>query len=253
MIQLKALTLLSFFEFLRDRIVWIALFVAALLFALSILLGALSFNEQQRILAHIGWSAIQISTMGMGLLLSANWLHKEMDRQTCLIVLARPVTRDQFLIGKFLPILLLTFLFQSLLASILYILLGFSFPLAHYVTVFLGTFLEVSVVLAATFSLATYTRPAIAFVSGIAIFLIGHWSQEIEFFGKKIQSPLYILVSKIGQYGFPNLFQYNWRSVYFLENGIAGSQVGWVILHSFGWILLTLSVAAFVFRRKDLV
>lgn len=253
MTTIKALIRLSFLEFLRDRVVWIALFVAFLLFAISFLLGALSFNEQQRIMAHVGWGTIQLSTLGMGLLLSANWLYKEMDRQTCLIVLARPVTRAQFLIGKFLPIALLIIVIQLTLSGILYILLNFSFPLQNFTQVFIGTLLEVLIVLSITFSLATVTRPTIAFVSGIASFLIGNWSQEIEFFGNKIQDPVYIFVAKIGKYFFPNLFQFNWRSVYFLQNGISAEQILWVLMHGIGWILLMISLAIFVFRRKDLV
>ncbi len=253
MTTLKALIRLSFFEFLREKVVWIALFIAFLLFAISFLLGALSFNEQQRILAHIGWSTIQLSTLGMGLLMSANWLHKEMDRQTCLIVLARPVTRDQFLVGKFLPIALLISVVQFVLALMLYALLEFSFPMENFFKVYFGTLNEVLVVLSITFFLATVTRPAIAFVAGISSFLIGNWSQEIEFFGEKTQNIVYIVVAKIGKYLFPNLFQFNWRSVYFLENGVSSGQVLWVMLHGWGWILLMIFLAIFVFRRKDLV
>jgi Cu-processing system permease protein len=250
---LRALVQLSFFEFIRDRIVWTAIFVAGLLFAISLLLGSLSFNEQQRILSHIGWSTIQLASLGLGLVIAANWLHKEMDRQTCLIVLSRPISRDQFLVGKFLPIALLIFLLQALLAGVLYFLLGFSFSLENYLKVFLGTFLEVLSVVAICFFIATLTRPSIAFLSGIAVFLIGHWSQEIQFFGEKIQSPIYILVAKIGKYFFPNLFQFNWRSTYFLEAGVSNQQVFWVLVHGCGWIILLISLAAFVFRRKDLV
>ena len=50
----------SFREFLRDRVVFICGFVAVFLFGMSFLLGALSFAEQVRILAHIGLLAVYV-------------------------------------------------------------------------------------------------------------------------------------------------------------------------------------------------
>lgn len=250
---LRALVRLSFLEFLRDRIVWLGLFVAALLFLFSMILGSLSFNEQQRILAHLGWSAIQLSTLVMSLILSANWLHKEMDRQTCLLVLARPVTRAQFLLGKYLPILFLTFLLQFVLAVCLWGLLGFTFTGINFAAVLYGTFLEVAMAFSVCFFLATFMRPTLSFFMGFSIFLIGHWIQEVEFFGRKYKIAVYEQLALWVKWFTPNLFQYNWRSVYFLENGVSGEQVLWGTVHATGWLLFLVLAAIFIFRRKDLV
>ena len=92
------------------------MFIAVALIALSFLLGALSFQEKQRILAHFGWLAIQLSSLGISLFLGSYWLHNEMDRQTCLLILARPIARDQFLLGKFLGVICLSFIIQFSLA-----------------------------------------------------------------------------------------------------------------------------------------
>jgi len=250
---LRALVRLSFFEFLRDRIVWLGCFVAILMFLFSMVLGSLSFNEQQRILAHIGWSAIQLSTLVMSLILSANWLHKELDRQTCLLVLARPVTRAQFLLGKYLPILFLTFALQFVLAFCLLLLLGFTFSAANFLVVFYGTFLEVAMAFSVCFFFATFMRPTVSFFMGFSIFLIGHWIQEVEFFGRKYKIGIYENVGQITKWLLPNLYQYNWRSVYFLENGVSTDQLMWVTLHAIGWMLFLVLASIFVFRRKDLV
>ncbi len=253
MITLRALIRLSFFEFLRDRIVWIACFVAALIFAFSLILGALSFQEQQRILSQIGWAAILISTLGMSLILSSNWLHKEVERQTCLLVLARPVSREQFLLGKYLPILFLTFIVQLVLAVLLWALLGFSFSASSFLQVFWGSFLEVAMVFSVSFFAATFMRPTLSFFMGFGVFLVGHWIQEIQFFGQKYKIAFYEGLARGLKWVTPNLFQFNWRSVHFFENGVPGDQVLWCTVHALGWMLLLVFAAIFVFRRKDLV
>lgn len=253
MITLRALLRLSFLEFSRDRIVWIGCFVALLLFGFTLILGALSFHEQQRILSHLGWATIEIATLGTSLILAASWLHKELDRQTCLLVLARPVSRGQFLVGKFLPILVLTFVLQFILAMCLWALLGFTYSGKYFLQVFFGTFLQVGMVFSVCFLSATVLRPTLAFFVGIGVYLIGNWVQEIEFFGKKYNIEFYENMAHFSKWAFPNLFQYNWRSVHFLENGVPTEQILWGTLHAFGWILFSVSVAILIFRRRDLV
>jgi Cu-processing system permease protein len=250
---IRALVRMAFYEFARDRIVWMGFFVAVLLFAFSLVLGNLSFNEKQRILAHIGWAAIQLSTMVMCMIISSNWLHKEMDRQTCLLVLARPVTRAQFLLGKYIPILVLAFGLQFVLALGLWTLLEFSFSFQNMMLVLYGTYLEVALAFSVSFFMATFMRPTLSFFMGFGIFLMSHWAQEIEFFGRKFKIGLYENLARLVKWFTPNLFQFNWRTVYFLENGVSMNQVLWVTLHATGWLLFLVLTSILIFRRKDLV
>lgn len=250
---LRTLMKLSLIEFIRDRTVWIGVFAAVLLFGLSLILGSLSFNEQQRILAHFGWATIQLSTLMTALILSANWLHKEMDRQTCLLVLARPVSRVQFLTGKYLSILALIAAIQFFLAICLWTLLGFTYSISSFLAVFYGTFLEVSMVFSICFFAATFMRPTVAFFLGFGVFLIGNWIQEIQFFGQKFKITFYTNLAEILHWTWPNLYQFNWRSVTFLESGIPTRHLLWATTHAGGWLLLTYLAAILVFRRKDLV
>jgi ABC-type transport system involved in multi-copper enzyme maturation permease subunit len=176
-----------------------------------------------------------------------------MDRQTCLLVLARPVSRAQFVLGKYLPILVLTFIVQFLLAFGLWALLGFTFSAASFLQVFWGTFLEVAMVFSLCFFAATFLRPTLAFFMAFGAYLIGHWIQEIEFFGQKYKMSFYQDMAQLAKWFFPNLFQFNWRSVYFLENGVPSQQLLWCSFHAAGWLLLAVFATILVFGRKDLV
>lgn len=243
----------SFREYIRDRVVLICGFVALVMLALSILLGALSFAEQQRILAHLGLTAIHFSGLGIVCFIGAFSLNKEMERQTCLLVLARPVSRVQFLLGKWLGVLSLMVAMWAILSLILAILLNFAFPAVNYLSVLYGMLVELTLLLALSFFGSTFLRPIISLLLTFGVYLIGNWIQEFGFFGKKIQNPLYVVLSQLLEKIAPNLYEMNWRSVYFLENGVSGAQVLWVTMHGLGWMLLFLVLALFIFRRKDIV
>lgn len=253
MTAIKSLMRLSLLEFAREKIVWIFVFFAIAMYGMSLILGALSFDERQRIMAHFGWLAIQLANVGIVLFLGSSWLQKELDRQTCLLVLARPISRTQYFLGKFLGIWTFVFVLQFLMTLFLYALLRGKVPADHFLQVFWGTFLEVSLVLAVSFFAASFVRSNISFLLGFGVFLIGHWMQEIEFFGRKFSVQIYVVLAEILHWTVPQLFQMNWRAVYFIENGVPASQMIWVTFHALAWMLFLLSVGNYIFRRKDLV
>lgn len=248
-----ALSANSFQEYMRERIVLVCFVVAIFLFVMSLLLGALSFSEQQRILAHFGFLAVHLCGLGIALFLGASTLRKEMDRQTCLLVLARPVSRAQFMLGKFCGILSVITLIDVLLAGFLFALLKGEISVENYFIIFFGIWMEQAVMLGVAMFFSVATRASLAIFVSISIFLISHWVEDVYFFAKKVNSGFLIIVSKVSQYIFPNLYQMNWRSTYFLENGVPEQHFLWVLLHVAGWLLLLISATNLVFWRKDLV
>jgi ABC-type transport system involved in multi-copper enzyme maturation permease subunit len=251
--KFQALVKNSFREFIREKFVLISLFVAIFLFGFSQILGALSFDEKIRILAHFGYLAIYLSGMGIAIFLGSYTMHKEMEKQTCLLVLSRPVSRTQFLLSKFVAILALVTLIDFVLLLFLKLLLGSAFAEAKMLLVFMGIWLEQSILLSLALLGSVTLRSSIAVLASIGVVLIGHWVEEVAFFAKRTQDPLFLVVSKVAKTILPNLYQMNWRSVYFLEKGVSDDQIAWVLLHALGWVCFSLSLACYSFRRKDLV
>lgn len=243
----------SFREFLRDRIVFVCVFVAIFLFGTSFLLGALSFAEQIRILAHMGFLAIYLSGVGVVVFLGGTVLSKEVEKQTCLLVLARPITRAQFLLGKYFGVWILNTFIWIVLSTIHFVLLKSEFSIQNYLSIILGIYLEQLILLSIAFCGSIFLTSTTAIFCTIAVFLTGNWIEDFTFFAKKVKDPLFLFVSKLVQLIFPNLFQLNWRSIYFLEKGISGMQIQWGLIHTTGWVVLLISLAILKFRSKDLV
>lgn len=250
---LWALAKNSFLEFLREKLVWISFFLAIFLFLFSLVLGTLSIDEQTRILAHFGLTAVYLSGLSLASFLGSFVINREVERQTCLIVLSRPVSRSQFLLGKFFGVALLIFLVMVLLAAPLQLMLAGAFPIWNFFEVWLGVFFEIMILLAVSFFAASLTRPSIAAFMTWVVFLTGHWVQEMQFFLNKTKEPFYLWFGKVFEYGLPNLFRMNWRSTYFLEQGVPSESLFWAAAHSTGWVLILLSFAVWIFNRRELV
>lgn len=240
-------------EMIRERLFIIFIFIAAALFAISILLGALSFSEQQRVLANLGFTAIEVASVGIALFAGAFLISKEIEKQTLLLVLARPISRDQFIMGKVSGILALNTLLVVALGGVLYFLLGMVPNFLNLITILLSIWFEALIALSLVIFFSVVVRPVLALLMSFGILMLGMWIPDLQFFAEKSKDEFFIQAVKAVTWITPNLFRFNWKSYYFLELGLDNQDVIWMVAHSVGWSLIVIVFACIIFRRKDIV
>lgn len=240
-------------EMIRERLFIIFIFIAAALFAISILLGALSFSEQQRVLANLGFTAIEVASVGIALFAGAFLISKEIEKQTLLLVLARPISRDQFIMGKVSGILALNTLLVVALGGVLYFLLGMVPNFLNLITILLSIWFEALIALSLVIFFSVVVRPVLALLMSFGILMLGMWIPDLQFFAEKSKDEFFIQAVKAVTWITPNLFRFNWKSYYFLELGLDNQDVIWMVAHSVGWSLIVFVFACIIFRRKDIV
>ncbi len=243
----------SFQEIVRERTVAVVVFGALLLLILSFFIGSLSFDEQRRILIHLGFGAIHMSALGLILFKGAYTIQREIDRQTCLMILSRPVTRFQFLMGHFIALLALLATHIILQGVMLAALLGFQMDVIRYVTILAGIFIEMTVILSFILFISQMVRPVISLLGGLGLFLVGNWLQEMKFFADKSNDEGFRMVSAVFHWALPNLFMLNHRNENFLLNAINPPDMGMVSLHFLLWVMAFIWLAEISFARRDLV
>lgn len=256
MAKVWALARTTLREMLRERVLLVVVLIAFGLLGLSFLLGVLSFDEQRKVLADFGFLAMQIAMLGISFFTGAYLLAKEIEKQTCLLILSRPVTRGQFILGKILGVLSLNTLLLLLLGTVLGILLGLWRQPAlwmSYLEICLSLWFESAVLLCLVICVSLIVRPVLALGAGIMIFLLGHWLGDLAYFAEKTREVLFLQVVKVLHWITPNFYRMNWNSAYFLDNGIPAQNVLWMIIHTVGWIVLLILFTQFFFRRKDIV
>ena len=219
-------------EMLRERVFMVAVLIAIALLGLSFLLGALSFAEQRKILTDFGFLAIQISGLGISLFSGAYLLAKEIEKQTCLLILSRPVSRAQFIVGKLLGVLALNSLLMGSLTVLLWILLGlWKEPqfLLSFLEIALSLWCESAVILCLVIFFSLVVRPVLALGAGFMVFLLGHWLGDLAFFAEKSREDMFVQAVKVLHWLTPNFYRMNWKSAYFLEKGIPAENILWML------------------------
>lgn len=239
-------------EWMREKFFWVAVALSFLLLSLSTVLGQMTFAEEQKILMDFGLSALEISLLFVASFSGAYVVSKEVDKQTCLLLLSRPISRAHFLMGKWIGLMELLLLLFFTGTIVLWFLLESQGP-GWFFLIAISIFLKTLVILSFTLMASFFVRPIISLIFGISIYLVGHWLSDLIFFAERSRSQIYIFLADALGYVVPQFYRYNWKNYYFLEKGIDLSVYQSMGIHYLAWILIYLLVANFLFRRKDIV
>jgi Cu-processing system permease protein len=81
--------------------------------AYSLVVGAYSLRQGLRVVSDLGSGSISIYGIVVAIVLGATSLHRELELKTVFPILARPISRPQYLVGKYLGTLLTVLVFVA--------------------------------------------------------------------------------------------------------------------------------------------
>ncbi|MCS5637944.1 MAG: ABC transporter permease subunit, partial [Myxococcota bacterium] len=178
----------------------------------------------------------------------------EVDRRTIYTILAKPVRRSEFLLGKFLGLLLTVWLqlgLMSLAFAGVSLLVGAPLDLGYAAALGLvGVELMVVVAVATLFS--SFTTPTLAALFSLGIYALGHLSRNLYFLGQESDAEGVRGVATFIYRALPDLETFNLSVQAVHGLAISGAQVGWAILYGAAYSVALLLLATFIFERRDL-
>src|SRR5262249_61760134 len=77
------------------------LLLAALLVGASLLLGQLTAGQDVKIIKDLGLAATSLFGLFIAIFVGINLVSKEVDRRSVYPLFAKPITRAQFIVGKY--------------------------------------------------------------------------------------------------------------------------------------------------------
>lgn len=243
-------------ETLRERLMYNLVVFAVVLILASLTISELTLGEQFRIIADVGTSSTQLFGTLIAVFLGVALVSRELDRRTCYAVLARPVSRGHFILGKYLGLLAalaLNVLVMALVSALMLAL--YTRGLGFLGLGFLGAFslILVQVALCAAFAIlfASFTTPTLATIFTLSVIAAGHLFGEVRPFW--IQSPVAKLKSlvKVLDFTIPNLGLVDLKEALTYGDAVAWSGIAGRAAYGAAWACLALALGAFIFTRKD--
>lgn len=252
--RLAAIALHTFKEAVRDRILVLFLAFALLLMASSTVLSWLTVGSELKIVTDLGLAALTIFGTLMAVFIGITLVHKEVEKKTIYAVLAKPVPRWQFLVGKYLG-LMLTLAVVTGLMAVFYLgmvwIKGGAWP-GHLLPAVALAYMELSIITAVAIAFSSFTTPLLAAVFTVAVYVVGHLSWSFNTFLEYVPTATARVVVNLLYYGLPDLETFNVRSrvVYELPVGVPYmlDAFAYAAAYTVGMLVL----AVLLFRRRDL-
>ncbi len=114
----------TFRESIRDRILYVIAFFAAVMMFSSLALGWISIGDQLQVVQDFSLAVLSFFGALMAVFVGTGLIYKEIDKRTIYTILSKPVARWQFLLGKYLGLLsvLALAMIGMLVAALLFVL-----------------------------------------------------------------------------------------------------------------------------------
>jgi ABC-type Na+ efflux pump permease subunit len=121
--RIAAITAITFTGLIRQKAFYVVLIFALILIGNSIFMARLSFQQEFQMLKDISLGAISIFTSLLAIVATARLLPQDIEDRTIYTILAKPVPRFEYLVGKLAGVLLLLILSTLVMSAMFFAVL----------------------------------------------------------------------------------------------------------------------------------
>jgi len=247
----------AFREAVRDRVLYNLVVFALLLIAGAILLGELSAGQEAKIIVDLGLSAILLFGVFIAIFVGVGLVYKEIERRTLYAILAKPIGRGEFLLGKYLG-LSLTLLVNvivmgvGLSLALIYVKRGWNPLVARIWPAILLIYVELMILTGVAMMFSAFSSPALSALLTFFVFVIGHFSADLRTLGHTMPSAFARWLFAGLYYLVPNLANYN--AIAFAAHGLwpDGRAVILAIAYGVVYVVVLLAATTLIFSRRNL-
>lgn len=253
LIRIHALAVNTFREAIRNKLLYTLLGFSFVMIAFGVVLATLSYVEVDEILQDMGMGAIRFFSAGIAIFVGIGLIHNEVDRRTIYVILSKPVSRTEFLVGKWAGLTFTVWLQLVLMAAVFGVVSALAnapLGLDHAIAIgLIGLELMVLVAIATFFS--AFTTPMLAAFFTIGLWLIGHLSRDLQALGQQSDLDSVSTLSTFVFVVMPDfeVFNKTLEAVHGLP--IATSEIILALIYACGYTVSTLVLGSMIFSRRD--
>ncbi len=254
--RLSAITLNTFREAVRDRVLYNLILFVLLLVASAPLFGQISIGLERLILVNVGLSSISFFGVVIAIFIGTGLVSKEIEKKTLYTILSRPARRWEFIVGKYFGLLLTLIVNAALMTLGFYIAL---FITAHklapgdagLLVAIYFTILEFVIITAITLLFSSFSTPIFSAIFAFALFVIGTFGEDLHNFAAMAHGATK-WVATAAAYAVPNFASLNVISQAAHDQTISGSLILFNTLYALLYSAAVTAGAVLIFERRNL-
>ena len=255
-----------FRESVRDRVPYNLVLFSVLLIASSYLLGQLTAGQDVKIVKDLGLAAISVFGLFIAIFIGIGLVSKEVERRSIYALLSKPVSRSQFIAGKYLGLVLTLAVNITVMVVALYIVLGYLSwqETAEYKAVWDAPgpdpamlkavfliFIELMLVTALALFFSTFSTPMLSAVLTFGLYVAGHFNSDLKNFDKVVNSQAAIWLSRGMYHVLPDLSAFDVKTEVVHGLPVPMGYLASTTAYGLAYVTALLLVATFIFSRRD--
>lgn len=241
-------------EVLRDRVLYLALLFAVVLLGATLLLPEVSAGSEGKILLDLGIALIGLFGLVVAVFVGTGLLNKEIEKRTVLVLMAKPMSRTEFIVGKHLGLSTVLAILVALMTAVFFVVMSWKqmdYPWGSLVVAAVYLLLELSLITAVAILFGVFTSSLVATLLTFAVYFMGHLSQNLVTLSNTVETPgiqrliqgLYLIFPDLARLDLKNTAVYG--SLPPTSTLLLNAGYGLI------YIVLLLTLATLIFSRRQ--
>ncbi len=257
MTKVMAIAAVTVREALRQKLAVNLLVFALALVVASFTISTLTFGEQYRIIVDLGLSAMEIFGTLIAVFLGAGLIARDVERRTVYPIVAKPVSRAAYIIGRYLGLVTTTTLNLLVMAVVFALVLAYylkSFGFLHdspFLAVLASMVVRFAMVGAVACFFSCFTTATLSAIFSLSLVVAGLLASELVRYWAK-QGAVSRAIGRAAFVVVPNLEALNLKEAMVYKDAVplsfAVTGLGYGVLYA----AAVVAFATAVFSRRDL-
>ncbi|MBD2387071.1 ABC transporter permease [Cylindrospermum sp. FACHB-282] len=245
-----------FQEVIRDRILYIIGFYVFLFALASRIIPEFAATAKEKMLLDFGLAAMNASGLIVTIFVGTGLVNKEIDKRTILVLMAKPISRSEFIISKYLGLSAVLAVLVAAMTAIYFVFLQFSqipYQTTSILIAVIFLFLQLSLITAVAITLSVFTSSLLATALTFAVYLMGNITPDLVQLGRlsrnsgmeKLTQGLYLILPDLSRLDLKNDAVYGLQA---LPDPMALIiNAGYGLLYS----VMLLAIAILIFSQRE--
>ncbi len=268
MLEIITIGFNTFREAIRSKVLYLILFFMVLMIISSLFLETLALDGGDRLIKNLGLSTISFFGLLVAMFIGVSLIPQEVESKTIYTIVSQGVLRWQFVLGKFLGLIMTVYVNIALMTVMLLGILAYyaattemiEFTAFYWMVLAIGMeLLEMLIVVAIAILFSSFSTPILSAVMTGCVYIIGHMTNDfwdyIRLQGEKEGTEAYCAFLKVIYYLCPHLDMLNLKkqAVHYEVLGMASASFPFFegTFHAVTYTAAILFLACLAFSKRD--
>jgi ABC-type transport system involved in multi-copper enzyme maturation permease subunit len=255
-----------FRESVRDRVLYNLVAFAVLLIASSYLLGQLTAGQDVKIIKDLGLAATAVFGLFIAIFIGIGLVSKEVERRSIYALLAKPISRPQFVLGKYAGLVLTLAVNVAVMTAAIYAVLAYmtwtetalaqsgwdapGIDPALLKALFL-IFVELMLITAIALFFSTFSTPLLSAALTFGFYLVGHFNADLRNFERVVDSRAAQWLARGLYHVLPDLSAFDVKTEVVHGLAVPAGYLAITATYGLAYIAMLLLLATLIFSRRD--